>query len=1800
MSSMLSKNHVKYQDVAAYLRGYDRNTPESAEDWSKQQSAAFEPGMLMFCLEKVGAPTGLTVGRSDNQDSYRVRDLCIVVGKDNGRALVVNITASAYELRFLEVLMFEKARKAILEEKDFLYVAVKPAQPITESKSHEIEQVGAIYAQGGSRRSLVVDANGPQEPAMALLSTLGANLIPPGSVKQVLDIGNVCQMLFAAEGRQDDPNKALVKTCFSPIANTERLGNEVLPTQPPPAVWQEPMPTSDVEVPASVQGLLSNAPSTIPAPEPAAWGIPAGFEGQSTAEPSGFQAGGQSSSPFGDSTPFQELKQAPPVDFAQRFKQDAAVGSTAAEAPLPTVSRSDFQEELAHPTEFEQHFQPQPYFEASPAKSPLPPGKEEELKQAYEQLMQAAGSAMSSTEASTEPASPLDQDLSFFSEQSTRAPSREFISSPDQVKPPSPVGEAAQAPQQYLDTIFNAKSDGGSQTPPPLDGGSPTSPQLDGGLQSPQPLNSGTPVSLEKHSADGLDSATKSVAGPDSEAKPTTGPKKDPDLFNRLYAQLAKGPATAEGAPVAPPVTPFVGQEVAPLAEPVANVQPTVDQSASPVAATQPPGNWQWTEPQSPNEMTGATNANAPGQFEPQPSPPASPFEELPSPPGSPMPQPKESLSSTSFPSLEEMSAAAVSGDQGAKPVQEDEPSWWREAAKEALSAPTSADSAATGTTTAKSEFAVEPAKSWAGGEPQSTLGQNDTRSTEQLESAPLARALAENSLPKADSGAAPVTSAGSAAMSVPDPWQMSPPKSLDTESPQTVSPETWGLAQTPEREPAAQWVSESAKQEPVTAASTSPLPGGTQSSSVVTPLPSTGAQSSTAITPFPPTGTQSSSAVTPVPATGTKSSSSITPLPSTGTQSSSAVTPLPGTSSQFSASPTPFPATGIQSSPPVTPLPSTGAQSSASFAPLPAAGTQSSSAVTPLPAAGTQSSSAVTPLPAAGTQSSSAVTPLPAAGTQSSSAVTPLPAAGTQSSSAVTPLPAVGTQSSNAVTPLPAVGTQSSNAVTPLPAAGTQSSSAITPLPAAGTQSSSAVTPLPAAGTQSSSSVTPLPAAGTQSSSSVAPLPAPGTQSSSSVTPLPAAGTQSSSSVTPLPAAGTQSSSSVAPLLAPGTQSSSSVTPLPAAGTQSSGAVTPLPATGTQSSSSVAPLSNPKSESPFATTGTQSSRHANPASASSPLALGTESSATINPLASQAPSLTGSAGSSPRAARERGSGTPATPEPASKEAPSIQLDHPYKGLPEAASGLIEEKSPATVQPHSVPQTSSLRFDEGEQPAIRAAAESQAATTSSASDFAAKEPGDLSLDSASAANLSTPNKSRQQQDPRLVMNEMVLLMNKLEQQVSQAAKRLGARAELIKQRLNKQVEDLVQVAAQVEKDNQASTTDLSARLSKSLDEFSEEVRQHISDVAANGRYTIKQLLNSNQIQLEEKQNALHDALKATCNRFRIDTESFTREADIALTNTVKAKSADLEQMISAISEHLDDTNEQFVLKLNARFVRFKERMDEEAMSVSRSLERNVHSMFEEIDGSWDRASEKLKSSKNEFDQTILHTVKTAKLTSSQNTKQILIDSLSPLLRDRRNRLQEQIEELTKRFEEESTSQAAEQLQGLESSLTAARHQLQTLVSECMDNIDSVGRGQQAGLEDIFKVTSTHTEKVTSDVQTSIDRAHTQIVEAEAACKRLAENSNLDADGELTEERNTTNASIQHTKQHSHSALQNTIEDSCTKLEQLSQRVQSELSTERMEQTQAVREAAENGLARIREAVQEAYNAVQAAREKYME
>jgi hypothetical protein len=451
-----------------------------------------------------------------------------------------------------------------------------------------------------------------------------------------------------------------------------------------------------------------------------------------------------------------------------------------------------------------------------------------------------------------------------------------------------------------------------------------------------------------------------------------------------------------------------------------------------------------------------------------------------------------------------------------------------------------------------------------------------------------------------------------------------------------------------------------------------------------------------------------------------------------------------------------------------------------------------------------------------------------------------------------------------------------------------------------------------------------------------------------------------------------------------------------------------------------------------------------------------------------------------------------------------------------------------------------------------------------------------------------------------VAAEMASFQKKLEQQLAKAAKKLNSRVEEIKAAVSAEMERLAAESGESDTHAEAALAETGTRFTKQLENVTEDVRLKISDAAANGRYTIKQLLATSHTQIEEERNLRYEALREASKQFRSDTDQLSRSLEKEMQDTVNKRTHEVAQMVESVIGKLKETGDAFVSMVELRFERFKERMSEETNTVTALLDRSVNSMMDELEGTNEKSTDKLKSARSDFEQAINYQVRTAELTLSRKTRQHLTLTLLPKLNERKEILRAMSTEMCNRFSEESNVQVNAQMQGLEASLNAAKGQLHNLVTECLSGIDSVGRNQQAGLEEIFKEASGHIEKCTQEVTTTLMTTEKQIQETEMLCKKLAETSSVDADPQLTEVRNTAHTKVLQIKQQATSGLISTIDSGCDRLEQVSQQAQTELTNMRTQYAQGARQASDSGLASMRDAIQEALAAIQAAREKYME
>jgi regulator of sigma D len=451
-----------------------------------------------------------------------------------------------------------------------------------------------------------------------------------------------------------------------------------------------------------------------------------------------------------------------------------------------------------------------------------------------------------------------------------------------------------------------------------------------------------------------------------------------------------------------------------------------------------------------------------------------------------------------------------------------------------------------------------------------------------------------------------------------------------------------------------------------------------------------------------------------------------------------------------------------------------------------------------------------------------------------------------------------------------------------------------------------------------------------------------------------------------------------------------------------------------------------------------------------------------------------------------------------------------------------------------------------------------------------------------------------------MMNEMATLMSKLEQQVAKAANKMSSRAEELKIRLNRQVEELLREGQDLEKHAEVNLTNLSSELRSRLENLAVDVQNNISKESEGARSLLSDLDASGLERLESEQNQLSSAIVDQCEQFKGELEKLTGSVQGRLNSLIASRNDELARLSESILEQLKESHDSYSEKVTQRFERFRERMGEENASITQSLERNMRSMIEEIDSSLERACEKLRSTKLDLEQTISHTVAVCEMAVAQKTKELLAESILPKLNEQKEILRTMIHDMGKQVATESNTAMLSQLAKLEESINLSSEKLKRTVEDCLTELESSGRGLKSGLEETFRRSSQDLVLRTQEVNAYLKDTEKRMLESDLTLKSLAESSTVDAEPELNEERNHALNKLGSLKQQANKDLASAIEHNIDSMEDQSEKLFAELTNKRSELTTTIRDSAELNLDRVRQALAAATAAIQAAREKHME
>jgi hypothetical protein len=283
-----------------------------------------------------------------------------------------------------------------------------------------------------------------------------------------------------------------------------------------------------------------------------------------------------------------------------------------------------------------------------------------------------------------------------------------------------------------------------------------------------------------------------------------------------------------------------------------------------------------------------------------------------------------------------------------------------------------------------------------------------------------------------------------------------------------------------------------------------------------------------------------------------------------------------------------------------------------------------------------------------------------------------------------------------------------------------------------------------------------------------------------------------------------------------------------------------------------------------------------------------------------------------------------------------------------------------------------------------------------------------------------------------------------------------------------------------------------------------------------------------------------------------------------------------------------------------RFEKFQTRLNEEVDAIISALDRNVGSMTVEIDGSWDRASEKLMASQTEFGNSVNYLVHSCRAELKQVHLESYAKRVLPQLLENKDIFRTMLLDMKRNFEEQSANLRKTQLSSLADSITTSKTELDKLTKECLNTIESVGKGQQFGLEELFNSTNARLEEIISTVETRLKSAKQEITDNDEACMKTSEASRVEDEPAFSREKQAAIAALNECRTKADNALETHISSSCLDLENLSEEMQEDLAKQRQDWTAQVRTTADENINKVKQAIQDAFQAIDSAKEKHMD
>jgi hypothetical protein len=447
---------------------------------------------------------------------------------------------------------------------------------------------------------------------------------------------------------------------------------------------------------------------------------------------------------------------------------------------------------------------------------------------------------------------------------------------------------------------------------------------------------------------------------------------------------------------------------------------------------------------------------------------------------------------------------------------------------------------------------------------------------------------------------------------------------------------------------------------------------------------------------------------------------------------------------------------------------------------------------------------------------------------------------------------------------------------------------------------------------------------------------------------------------------------------------------------------------------------------------------------------------------------------------------------------------------------------------------------------------------------------------------------------------MLPLIDRMEQQINKVTSNLMARVEQSLSKLEEESANLERNGLVKQEQGEKVFSDLCEGIASSLDESAEDARGKLLDMSATGQRTIQNILETGNDALDQRSKEAAGSLLKRSKVLRIELGQLTQMAQKKFSSLVKQRASDVHALIEMIKLDWKKLTSIELKGMEERGEKANDLLSKETESISSTFDQYCQSLERDIDEVSEQCSYEINLTRKQYVAAADETLRIWRQRLVLLTKSVIDSEIVPRLKELRDKLDNQVEELRQQFIAHYESDKAAQMEEVEAETGELKRQFRILASEAEASVYDTITEQQSRISQLF---IDHRDKIRNylrNTEDELESIHTKLKQSDATCRKLLISSGATLGLNLAADRERLISNLQELRKTTLQTMEERLREDTATLEEISRNEKAALANCSKEQVRLIKESCRNVITEIQAEVEQSFQEIQKSREKFLQ